>query len=344
MPVAGPDGKRCAHPKPVAHERSDLLPISEFSRETATVDGLAYYCRDCKKLAQQERDLRRSGLAQKAALRPPVPMDDDEVTEPGAHADGPRERMADGAWASIPDVHDPNHDPYAWAIALEVVLRHRPKLLHIAGDLMDCASLSIHEPTSLGRQRSFDDEVASANRRLDEISQAIPSGCTVVFTEGNHEFRWVRELAKFAHHTALRGSTLQELLNFERRGWLWVPFREHYNVPGSNLRLTHSLEKFGINSVRDHLKDLGDGSVVFGDIHRRELIECGDADGRYRFSACPGWLGDVSRISYMHRTKCLRTWRHGLMAGWIVSGRAYPMTVPIVDRAAVFEGRLIRAA
>ena len=64
-----------------------------------------------------------------------------------------------------------------------------------------------------------------------------------------------------------------------------------------------------------------------------QYIVEGNAVGEYKLAAQFGWLGDKSKIDYMHRAKVNKDWALGFGVGYINSetGIAYLTPVPIIQ-------------
>ena len=75
-----------------------------------------------------------------------------------------------------------------------------------------------------------------------------------------------------------------------------------------------------------------DGNIVIGHTHRMADIYEGNARGRAKVGAMLGWLGDASKVDYMHRIKAKRDWQLGFGIVYTEpNGNAHLRKIPIVD-------------
>jgi predicted phosphodiesterase len=312
----------------------ETKPLEEFGPVPVEVhsSGRRNICRECDAARQRKRRAAKRGeLAQPW----PIPMDD-EPTQPL----GPpvKAEPTPSLVLAIPDTHVDEHDPYAWAIVLEAAAAMKPSHVVLLGDFLDCAALSQHERTTT-HVASLLHEVETGNKMLDDLARAAPDA-SVIYCEGNHEQRYTRVLMNMAPALQLGATDLRGALRITERGWRWVPYRKSHQI--GPVTFTHDLERAGANAVRQAVSDLR-RSIVIGHTHRLNVWHEGDAEGAALFGACFGWLGDFERLTYRHRLRALREWRHGFGLIWIDGATAHPQAVPIVGRTAVVCGRLLRA-
>lgn len=231
---------------------------------------------------------------------------------------------------AIPDVHVPFHDHKAWALMLRVVKEVRPDHVVIMGDFMDCYSVSSfpRHPDRVSRLKA---EVDAANRELDKLQDIMTD--RVTFLEGNHELRAARYIEQRAPE--LHGLVnLRDLLAFDR-GWVWVPYREHIIM--GKLAFAHDIGHMGRHAVQQSLDSMGH-NLVIGHTHRAGIAYGGTVKGEHRVAMSCGWLGDVTKIDYMHRAKT-RDWQHGF--GWVrqaSNGDSWLSFIPIIRGKCSLEG------
>lgn len=227
----------------------------------------------------------------------------------------------------IPDTHVPYHDRASWELVLRVKSKLRPDGTVIIGDFADFWAVSSHTKDP-ARKASLRAEVRAVNRELDRL------GRNVVFLGGNHEYRLERYLAERAPE--LFGLIdCPSLFRIRERGWKWVPYHQHYQL--GKVLFTHDLGFSGKNASSQTL-DAAGTCVVFGHTHRGGLAYGGTVRGEHRVAMNVGWLGDFSKIDYMHRAKT-RHWQHGF--GWITmnqKGLAWMQFCAIVGGKVVVNG------
>jgi hypothetical protein len=212
----------------------------------------------------------------------------------------------------------------------------KPDSINVLGDFLNCGSVSPHEKTPRD-PKTFQPEVAAANQRLDDLDALGAS--EKHFVQGNHE-AW---LERYLNNKApeLDGLVdLRSLLNLDARGWSFTPYKQHRRQ--GKVNVTHEC---GDHGARAHMTALStfEGNVVIGHTHRRAVSYGGNAQGDAHVGAMFGWLGDVTKVDYMHRIQALRGWRLGFGIGYQeANGTVHVQPVPIIDYRLVLEGRLFR--
>lgn len=238
----------------------------------------------------------------------------------------------------VPDTHRPYHDKKAWKLMLKVAKAFQPNTIVTIGDLADFYSVSSHSKDP-GRVDSLAEEVADVNVALDELDSL---GATDKrFVAGNHCDRLTRYLQDKAPE--LFGVIdIPSLFKLKERGWSYTPYKEHTKI--GKVHFTHDVGAAGRNSTFKAL-DTYQHSVVTGHAHRLQYIVEGNAVGEQKVSAQFGWLGDSSKVDYMHRANVNKNWALGFGLGYYdtKSGIVYMTPVPIVKHTCVVEGRLFRA-
>jgi hypothetical protein len=225
----------------------------------------------------------------------------------------------------VPDSHRPFHDERAWGLMLKVGKAIRPHYLRVIGDLADFYSVSSHSK-SPDRIHLLKDELADINKGLDELDALGAQDKT--FIAGNHEDRLTRYLQDKAPE--LFGIVdIPTLFNLPARGWRYTPYKDYTKL--GKLHLTHDVGAAGRTATFKAL-DTFQHSVITGHAHRLQYIVEGNAVGEYKLSAQFGWLGDTSKIDYMHKVKVQKDWALGFGVGYLneATGIAYLVPVPII--------------
>lgn len=113
-----------------------------------------------------------------------------------------REAGRDNSIMIINDVHL----PFERADTLEVIRENKDNItaLIIAGDLMDCASISSFPKIE---DWTFEDEVLYTHRFLKEVRAILDNGQDLVLINGNHEERWTAEIKR------LQQKNMQKFIN-----------------------------------------------------------------------------------------------------------------------------------
>lgn len=235
----------------------------------------------------------------------------------------------------VSDAHRPYHDHRAWALMLKVGKALKPHHLIVNGDLADFYAVSSHSKDPR-RTAQLDLEVKDVNLGLDELDAL--GAKHKLFVAGNHEDRLTRYLQDRAPELFNSVGVAQQL-KLAERGWSYVPYKEHGKV--GKLHVTHDVGVAGRNASFRAL-DTYQHSVTTGHTHRLCYIVEGNAVGEFKLSASFGWLGDASKVDYMHRVNVNKNWALGFGVGYIhkTTGVAYLTPVPIVGYTCVVNGTL----
>lgn len=225
----------------------------------------------------------------------------------------------------VPDTHRPYHDKKAWRCMIKAAKLFKPDVLIVLGDFADCYGISSHMK-SPSRAIKFHDEIVDVAEGLDELD-AIGAR-TKVYVEGNHEYRLEKYLADKARE--LYGMVgLPDLLNLRKRGWRWVPYRQHYRL-AAGFYATHDVGHAGKYALHQSQAAYG-VSCVIGHTHRMGTHYVRSVEGDVHLGASFGWLGDRNAYrDYMPEVKA-RDWVHGFGVGWIHGTQVSVQAVPIVN-------------
>jgi len=193
------------------------------------------------------------------------------------------------------------------------------------GDLADFCAVSTHskDPQRLSNLKTEVDDVLTGLDELDGLGAKEK-----LYIAGNHEDRLTRYLQDKAPE--LFGVfDIPSLLQLKERGWAYTPYRAYTKV--GKLHLTHDVGVAGRNATFKAL-DTFQHSVVTGHAHRLQYIVEGNAVGEYKLSAQFGWLGDRSKVPYMHRARVNKDWALGFGVGYVEpkTGIAYLTPTPII--------------
>lgn len=311
-------GKTCRHCK-------QTKPLSAFPKNPHRAK-----CRECENARKRRKYNEAAGNAPDPTA--PVPEERAYAPAPPPSAQPPEEELERVLF--IPDCHVPNHDEKAWSLMLRVGLWLKPTTIVILGDFADGETLSAHPATKPG-ELDFEDEVVEVKKALDQLEMLGAS--RRVYVEGNHEFRLDRYLMSQAP-AMFRSLRWQQLLDLERRGWEWVPYRKSVQV--GKINITHDVGSAGMNAHRVAAKSFG-GSAVIGHTHRFAYEVTGRFEGHPYLAAMFGWLGDAVKAGgYLHEAKAA-DWVHGFGIGYKEpSGVVHVQPVPIVNGRCVVQGRL----
>lgn len=237
----------------------------------------------------------------------------------------------------IPDTHCPYHDRRAFNLLEKVVKSIRPSICVIGGDFADFYAVSSHEKDP-SRRMTFEDEVHETKKLLRRVESW--GFKKKLYIMGNHENR----LERYIQHTAPEMHnivTVDELLELSDHGWQVTPYKSHATI--GKLYITHDLGKAGANAVKDAATSYQD-NVVINHTHRMMYLIEGNAKGKPHVATSFGWLGDLSKVDYMHKIRAFRDWAKGFGLGYLRrNDYVYLQPIPLVDYTCVAEGRLFTA-
>jgi predicted phosphodiesterase len=237
----------------------------------------------------------------------------------------------------VPDTHRPYHDEKAWQLMLKVGRDLKPKHIVCIGDLADFYSVSSHSKDPR-RANSLDVELKDVHKGLDELDSLKAKN--KLFIAGNHCDRLSRYLQDRAPEL-FDVIGIPQLLKLEERGWKYTPYKDHASL--GKLHMTHDVGVAGRNAVFRAL-DTYQHSIVTGHTHRLAYIVEGNAVGEFKVSATFGWLGDASKVDYMHKVKVAKDWALGFGIGYYApaTGYVYLTPVPIIKYTCVVNGKLYK--
>jgi predicted phosphodiesterase len=234
----------------------------------------------------------------------------------------------------IPDAHIPFEDKRAVALVFDALTHYQPHTVVIMGDFLDCFSVS-HWVKDPRRAFTLEKEIEKATGYLDRIDANRK-----IYVCGNHEDRLERYLKDKAPEL-LAFVDIPRLLGLKERGWEYVPYRSSTTL--GKVHITHDVGSAGRYNVWKAL-DTFQASVVTGHTHRLGYVVEGNARGRRQVSAQFGWLGDITKVDYLHRVKAQREWALGFGYGLhdTHTGVVYLTPAPIVNYTVAIADQVLR--
>lgn len=238
----------------------------------------------------------------------------------------------------LPDTHAPFFCKKSWALMLRVAGNLLPHHLVHLGDLVDFYAISDFDkdPERL-RVTSLKDEIDVTNKLLDQLDEI--GAARKYFTEGNHEYRWIRKLYKKAPElVGLPGLSVPELFRFKQRGWSFTPYKDSVRI--GKVEFTHECGGSG-PSAHGQARDAYQSNAVIGHTHFMGTSYRGNARGQSQVGAAFGWLGDINAVDYAHRVKA-KMWINGFGIGYLEpkSGNIHLQAIPIIKGRCVVDGKL----
>ena len=236
----------------------------------------------------------------------------------------------------IPDTHIPYNDRSAWKILIKSIKHFQPEILVTLGDFADCFSVSKHDK-SPERKILLHKEIDAVRDHLEQLEWLEIK--RKIYVAGNHEYRLERYITQKAPE--LFGLVdIPTLLKLHENGWEYVEYKNHICI--GNLAVSHDYGSAGQTAHRTAAQRLG-VPVVIGHTHRAASITRKGFHGKHSQSAMFGWLGDASKIDYMHQAMARTNWSLGFGIGYLLkSGEMVLHQIPIVGGRAILEGEVIK--
>jgi predicted phosphodiesterase len=238
----------------------------------------------------------------------------------------------------VPDTHCPYHDVRAWNLMMKAAKLLKPHTIVSIGDLADFYAVSSHSKNPL-RARQLDEEIKGVTALLDQLDSL--GAKERIYIAGNHEDRLTRYLQEKAPE--LFGVVgIPQLLRLKERGWTYVPYKHDHTI--GKVTFTHDINAAGRTAIFKAL-DIYQDCIVTGHTHRLQYVVEGNASTPHtRVSAAFGWLGDVTKVDYMHRASAQKNWALGFGYGYHdpETNYVYLIPVPIVRYTCLVNGTVIR--
>ncbi len=243
----------------------------------------------------------------------------------------------------IPDIHfgfgDGNktsHNKKALEAVLDLVYRARPEQIILLGDLLDLSEWSTRFTPDPDQIMKTQEAFNGLTVWLAKLRTFAPNS-TIVALEGNHDLRFKTAIMKllpqaYGLRTKYGGrlSSLAEYIDFDA---LKIKFIEGYpdNFYWIDDRTiaVHGDAAASVPGKTASTLSRPDSNIVFGHIHRQEMIYNRGVSGESFWSFCPGTLckinGDVPG------SKKRNNWQVGI--GWIATKKNFTTgrIVPFAD-------------
>ena len=213
----------------------------------------------------------------------------------------------------LPDLHIPYQDEAALNCALKAHELIKPKRTVILGDWLDAEAFKTYDRKSLLEKSAFDfkeDEVDPCNVILDKLQKNTN---TLVYIEGNHEFRLEKTAAQARNQGLAAVYSLvspKTLLSRGRKNFTWVSYQKklnHYKITPDLWALhgwSHSK-----NVAETHLNYLMSVSAIFGHVHRQQsAVRRNKVTNKFIKAWTPGCL---SKLQPLWDTQTPTDWVHG---------------------------------
>lgn len=239
----------------------------------------------------------------------------------------------------------PFEDLKAFELVIKVIIYAEKKygvsLFGLLGDFLDLYGLSLYDKDdSFGDLAElYDREIDCANARLDEFDYLMPNA-KKVYIEGNHEFRLIKYLKKFAGPLKNRISIPGELKLNQRPKWTWVKYdkNQKYQIFNTDLYIRH--EPFGSAQPKGQAIKAGD-SFIYGHTHQiGEGHYVSKLSGKEIIAINSGALinFDARVFDYV---KDRPDWKHAFTIVWIKGKKWHHQIIRISpEYTCIFDGKV----
>ena len=267
-----------------------------------------------------------------------------------------RARGSAKLWLSFPDIHIPDHDPEALALAVEVGRILQPDYSLFLGDVLDAGVFSAHNKRTLQESQIYDykeTEVDPTNALLDEVQKNTKE--KTYFLEGNHCAR----IERWAVNGGMAAQSLYKLISpyntlaAHRDNFEFVP----YNVPTGNRMGCVQIAKeskthsglfaihgwsFALAAARIHLQKSRSQSILYGHSHRAAMEASRDPwTGRIIKAFNPGTLSKLQPLYNVGGNPS--DWSHGVALIYVGQNSWTEYLISIVNGSCVLpDGRELR--
>lgn len=211
--------------------------------------------------------------------------------------------------AHVCDVHFPDHDENALALAYELIRRNQPDVIVVGSDTADFGAISSFTPDP-DENEAYADVLDNFNRywktHIDRLKTVAPAAA-LVFIMGNHEQRLYDFVANNA--PKLRRTVEQawiESVSYQGRV-MWIGHTQEVEI--GNLLVIHG-NRHNEHVAKSLLEDASyQMSIMAGHVHR--LTSYARSGRKYAVAAVTsGCLCQLHPI-YMKGKSMRRAWQHG---------------------------------
>lgn len=220
---------------------------------------------------------------------------------------------------------------------LAVIRSVKPRLTIANGDIFDGVSVSRHDPFGWSKRPSVKEELDACIERLGEVEQAVPKGCELRWSIGNHDIRFERVLAQRASDfEGIGGFRLGDHFPAWEMAWSFV-----LNGDGPQpVMVKHRFQSSGVHAAYNATLK-GGISTVSGHTHLLEVKTWGDYRGR-RYGVQTGCLLDQDAPQCEYNENNPSAQCPGFVVLTFKDGRLmHPEICEVVDGMAFFRGECI---
>ena len=191
------------------------------------------------------------------------------------------------------DAHyQPGEPTIAHKALIQVIRAVKPRAVIANGDIFDGGSIGRHDPFGWSQRPSVKEELEACIERLGDVEQAVPKGCDLIFTIGNHDIRFERNLvSKVPDYANVIGMRLEDHFNAWELAWS-APINWDSAHP---VMVKH---RFGSGIHAGYTATTKAGwTTVSGHTHQLDVKSWGDYRGR-RWGIQTGCLADLGGAAF----------------------------------------------
>lgn len=212
----------------------------------------------------------------------------------------------------------------------------KPKAVICNGDAFDGAQISRHPRIGWDDTPTVLDELNAVTERLDEIENAIPKGCKLVWPLGNHDARYETFLA--AHAPQFQGV---DGFHLKDKFPLWMPCWACWINKDTVVK--HRWHN-GIHATYNNTLKSGT-NIITGHLHQLKVTPWSDYNGR-RFGVDSGTLADPYGPQFFNYTEISPVnWHSGFVVLTFREGKLLPpeLVEKYDEDSVVFRGHVLHA-
>lgn len=215
---------------------------------------------------------------------------------------------------------------------LAVIRTVKPRLTIANGDIFDGVSVSRHDPFGWSKRPSVKDELDACIERLGEVEQAVPKGCELRWSVGNHDIRFERALStRASDFEGIGGFRLADHFPAWEMAWSFL-LNEAVMVKHRYANGVHA----GYNNAMK-----GGLSVVTGHTHALECKPFADWRGR-RYGIQGGCLLDIDAPQTEYTENSPSQMCPGFVVLTFRDGKLLPPELcEVIDGQAIFRGQVV---
>lgn len=212
-----------------------------------------------------------------------------------------------GTYVVLGCMHAPFCNEQMLSGIIQMINDTQPDGLILAGDFLDCNSLSGHDrgKFTVIPGLSLKQEYELGSEIIDLLTDGLPDNALKVYMYGNHEDRYQRFIADMQNAKTPPQSPTEGLNLYERGFKVIESYSSGYMTLGAHLDILHGIY-YNTHCAKQHI-DRFRGSVLFAHTHRIQSYIEGHTGG---FNI--GWGGDANSRAFGYADRGTKaSWQNG---------------------------------